>query len=1487
MKHTRILAVASAFAALLVFAMAIYWYLLGGQENARRELVEILRPQLGASLDINSVQIRPNRVVIRGVSIDPSPSLHISIKSAVIRGSIVRSAFNWPALAGAIEELELVSPHLTVHASTDSTDTTTFHYSRKLLQSLASASIVRRIRISDGSFAESNGAGVILDDLNGLIDLTEPVRSSVSLRSRLPSSEGGMLSVNGSADLEGGSVDLACQVSLPDLAKLTQLESALGLPVEGGSAQLMLHLWGEEQLFVSGDGTVKGGAFGLGKGVKVANLDGELHLFGRSASAEFSGAVNGLKAQGSISVPDIALGDWSVLLMANATDLSAFDGEVLGLPKIVGTAEVTGDLRGDSGGITGRFTARSRRVEVERVELTEVETSWKLDGSSLRCESLVGDLYGNAVSATGLFDLARDSLAATVILSRQVTPSELPPWWGSGRFDAYVTTAISHSKGHWSISGGGAVRDSSGSPVATITTALTNGVMEVKAIPVDRVPVQIAISYDPDRRYPLDIAAQNAHFLAAGLTSDSPLLDLLKPYDTRISASVSSGAIKASVEARSETPERQLTVELEGSRLGNIWPVDAAMDLTLPEAGRLKGTIQGAYEKGTIRVRHGVLAEAGGRKVMVWESDPKRTSLGTGSWELHLSDLPIADFARLYNLPIPKGFEALVSGSVKPLGDAVKWNMHSEIRYPDSYQLVLSGEGELRGTEVNLSYFRVSNTAADTTFLSVSGRGNTSPLTLDSVGLVSHEFPIERLYQALFPSDTSVIRGKVNARAVLLDWPLSRRLDLDLHLTGGEINGVSGLWANVRTVAGDSSSRIEVGEMGRGEDRALTLTGWVGRSGAERISATGRGSDLHEIVQAAARVDLPLTGRADFKLDWVGGDQPRQVSGVVKVRSGQFLTIPYDSLTAHLTFVRIDRPTASLVFDSLKSSFGKVEAVVAGELPFDGNRSITGYARVSGLLPSILPRIDDSFSNPAGSGELFLIFGGSPNHPRITNGRLKINEGGVDISDVIPNLRHLMAEVNLTPDGHIRIAKCTANIAGAEIKIGTREAEASQREAPLVVGDYDLGVLQVATDPAGFEIVIPGLMRTEWGGRLSLAGTAGRESFELSGPTERPYAAGTAKLSNAIVTFPFLPANGKPSAFGLAVGGLLERIHWNASVAPAQGCRYIRELSGLGDLPGWDRLKERTLGGLLDPDVKVILDVQLDDNPQGLQFEGSVIDTLHLSGELTSNSGSVEFLDLKFDVDQLSLQFNPEMTEPMVSGSASTTYIDTAGISRTVRLGIHAGDSRDRLDTQKGSAERTSLSEINITLADDEGHSQEQILAALGYAPAQIGNKLSGLGGRLVENATPLRRWTRYLERQAEQWTGLDRVSIETSVAKNLIERQFLGTANDPGNSSSNPYWSLFYGTRLTLGKYLLPNWFLSYSGTFATTVQSYNATQLGFLHDFDLLYRLSRISNNLTLTLRYEYNNVSKLGTGSLFFRYGWIFDFGSQLRLSSGRLP
>ena len=183
--------------------------------------------------------------------------------------------------------------------------------------------------------------------------------------------------------------------------------------------------------------------------------------------------------------------------------------------------------------------------------------------------------------------------------------------------------------------------------------------------------------------------------------------------------------------------------------------------------------------------------------------------------------------------------------------------------------------------------------------------------------------------------------------------------------------------------------------------------------------------------------------------------------------------------------------------------------------------------------------------------------------------------------------------------------------------------------------------------------------------------------------------------------------------------------------------------------------------------------------------------------------------------------------------------------------------------------------EISLMFEDDQGHSQEQILAMMGYAPDQLSQKLFDLGGTLVEKAVPIKRWTRYIERNLEKFFGIDKVDIDPQVAHNLIEQQLFNRADSTLlGAEEYSYLMALNKSKVTIGKHLNRDTYISYTALLQHGVDSENVKRLGMMHYWDLLIRLRAIAPNLNLNYRYQFDGLTELDDHSFRINYGFYLD-------------
>jgi len=148
----------------------------------------------------------------------------------------------------------------------------------------------------------------------------------------------------------------------------------------------------------------------------------------------------------------------------------------------------------------------------------------------------------------------------------------------------------------------------------------------------------------------------------------------------------------------------------------------------------------------------------------------------------------------------------------------------------------------------------------------------------------------------------------------------------------------------------------------------------------------------------------------------------------------------------------------------------------------------------------------------------------------------------------------------------------------------------------------------------------------------------------------------------------------------------------------------------------------------------------------------------------------------------------------------------------------------------------------NPNLARNEA----DLLEAMGYSTNHIKERAYDALGLQVENLV-FRPIFRPLEREMRRYLGLDVVRFSSKFSSNLIQLQ---TVEQP---IFDPKF-LFRSSRLTLGKYLAPGVFVTYSGQLQTAWKyQYHDEGLGFRHALSLEYTFRP---DLFLEMEYTYDS-------------------------------
>jgi len=978
-----------------------------------------------------------------------------------------------------------------------------------------------------------------------------------------------------------------------------------------------------------------------------------------------------------------------------------------------------------------------------------------------------------------------------------------------------------------------------------------------------------------------NLNARDPHRLLEGFLSEGLIPEFLWDYAVRLSLDGDPANAAFLLDWRSQSALRSGSFTgMARSLPEGSWKWNADLALNLPGSELLTGEIAAVYNRDWIRLDRAVLESHDGRQLLE----------GKGGYVL--KDGRFVDFSvttdslsveQLLQYILPEAsldFRSFLNVRVEAVDDAIVWDGRVRVIYPDSVRFVGEFSGRYEADRLSIDRASLTDEADYRELLSLAGTVDFASRELDSLVLRAVDIPVERLFHLVWPRKSEPFGGRVNARLELsgdFDHPC---ITADAHLTAGLLSGNPGYWMNFRCVTEDSLYQLESFDLGQDVTGLLRASGAMNRySRAYNLQVDGTDVQLQSLVQAVTGSAGPLTGRSNIAVTLEGGDRPQRAAVDLTVSPGSLGPLSFDEMTASLILTGLGKGEPVIRIDSAAFDFGDAGARVTGQVPLSGDAPVDLSGSAEGRLAGLLPRIDGFFSRPGGSGELSFRIGGTAIAPRIHSGRFELHDAAFRVAAVVGRIDRLNAQIELDSLGRISIRRLEGLADGEPFSFSNRfplderagvsalpAGSEGDGDEPIILGDYNLGIVQLATGSGGFWAVIPSLMEKDWGGYFCFSGPGGEGPFEFRGPAWRPYAAGEIRLRNAAFTYPFLKAGKAPSSFVRWLLDLLQRMQWDVRFIPERSCRYVRELSALGEIP------------LLDVEFKLYLDLLIEDNPDGLLFTGSVADTLRVRGELTSTHGSVEYLDLSFDIDHLGARFTPADSQPLFYGSARTQVEDTLGISREVRLVIRSSSDDQAVEVGDLSNERPMggrWGEFSVVFEDDQGHSQEQILAMLGYSPEHLPDRLTDLGVNLVGEVTPLRRWTRFIERRAERWLGVDRIDIEPVVARKLIERQLIPFENaESGTRSNYSYLTTLDQSRVTVGKYLTPDLYLSYTGSLFTE-DVYNVTRLGVEHYWDVRIRMSGVAPSLTLNYRYRYDSLALDHDSSLFLRYSLLFGW------------
>ncbi len=617
----------------------------------------------------------------------------------------------------------------------------------------------------------------------------------------------------------------------------------------------------------------------------------------------------------------------------------------------------------------------------------------------------------------------------------------------------------------------------------------------------------------------------------------------------------------------------------------------------------------------------------------------------------------------------------------------------------------------------------------------------------------------------------------------------------------------------------------------------------------DNLSAQFAGDQIESNFLAATIFDNPnlIQGNFQYQIKMEGPFRRPLISGGIDMHNGIFEDRVFKNLT--ISFEDSIPPTSSIfdikthVFKVLKLLYvDKKDYTIEadGLFPADPKGNLDIHMNVKGNILSELPEVIPFFQNPNCLGELLLHIGGTWDNPQMNSGHLSIYTGSMDFESVIPPLKELKADMEMNEgDQFIHIKNLEGKLGGRTVSIHNVLNVSTQNEnlKPWYFEDLGLnfGILILDTDPKGIPLSIPGLMNPGDIGYVAADGKEKGEEFYFAGPPDLPHARGKVTLYDSRITFPFLVSPEEAESMeDNKVYEFLTNLDWDVMAVSGVGNRYFVDIPAL-------------IG-------QVYMDLNIDNVSTGLEFTGRLVDeSFRVEGGVESTRGRVEYLDMDFRVERFGAVFNRFELYPEVYGRAYTTVRDSTNFPKDIYLELYTIDPETKQEVSRGRWEdfRFKLVSSDPTI----GESQENVLAYLGYSVGNFSNKASNVGLTLTENLL-VRPLVRPLERKLERSLKLDYVRLQSSITSNLINFGFQNRfkfLQQPNyyhqnlNNNFDPALLLLQSSEITLGKYLLKDFYLTYSGQL---VSVYDESKLGLNHRLGLEYRLLR---NLLLEIEYD----------------------------------
>jgi hypothetical protein len=745
-------------------------------------------------------------------------------------------------------------------------------------------------------------------------------------------------------------------------------------------------------------------------------------------------------------------------------------------------------------------------------------------------------------------------------------------------------------------------------------------------------------------------------------------------------------------------------------------------------------------------------------------------------------------------------------------------------------------------------------------------------LSLAVQDLPFERFPIKPAFLTRAKMSGSLL-GNLHVYGELADpaWNTS------LSLVDCSVFDVTGYWMNLELAGKGLKVDVERAELGRDVRGIVSAFGTVDLDADNiYIEASAGAALVEDFILAVAGVTGLASGELDGTAKLSGKLSAPSVDAQFEIRSGKLLgALHVDGLSGKISS-NVDalgqREIQVSEFSFFKNAMYRFVGNAEAALP---SGRFKAHLEGDGNLLDLVDQLERNFHTLESECAVSMDFGGTLDKPEFLGGDLTIADGLFSYSDATPVTVSVNASVAVVAPGIVE--KSEFRFVSGDQSITLRVIPVGKKDypdlKPLVIPSprLELGVLEIETNDNGMPFHIPGFMKPDWLGNFTVGSIAGRPLTISAYDSTTLYIHGDVAVRNARVTFPLQKGSGKPTPpVARWILKRLEEAMWDVHLGVGSGNHYEVEITGLKDSQVFAPLRDSpVLSTLADYLDHISIDALVNPTDVPLRIRETIADTsFYVQGQVATNRGRVEYLDQTFAIDYAYADFDETNVKPVIEGRAKTIGVDSLGQKQPVYLTIYQIDRETKARQKRGR-----LDDVTFILETETGGSPEEALQLLGYGTVSAAGKAEDLAAAAVARIIG-RQWLEPIERRIEKWAWLDEVALNPGGGRspNVLRQQREKALADTLKQSAA--LRFITGSQVTLGKYLGDDVFVTYTGELSGTQNALTGSRLGFVHFWNIEYRIKPLSRDLVLDLAVEYDAVERKQDESISLKYSFTLE-------------